>query len=346
MKTVTKLYERQPLFNVISRYVFRGILFSSIVTPEISYAQVASLHSHPEIIHTLPCRDVSRKAIMNGGYWAHGQVGFGIPFEQWTRQDFGQLRARFDECQSSAGIDPKWRVAPDSELGILASMAPDPDAAAKMAVEQQRRQGDQQRAMAAEQNQAKLQAETDKADQQRREVVEEQLRQTAAAKARADTIAEQQKAVAADQAATDEAASNAKAAQLVQAQADKRAAETIAAAKTQQSEADSAADEAMKSMPQPPSFDCKAPATLDKVKETLNQQPDTKVLKVYGGRGNPEFAEYLSASATEKVKVALHIRSVPQCLFTVITVNGQTDYSARLFDAGGEPFVEVRELVQ
>jgi hypothetical protein len=49
-----------------------------------------------------PCAMVSSNAVRAAG-WATGQAPFGLPFQQWTQQDYSALSTRIGECQAENG---------------------------------------------------------------------------------------------------------------------------------------------------------------------------------------------------------------------------------------------------
>jgi len=51
---------------------------------------------------TAPCAMVSSNAVRAAG-WANGQSPFGLPFQQWTQQDYSALSTRIGECQAENG---------------------------------------------------------------------------------------------------------------------------------------------------------------------------------------------------------------------------------------------------
>jgi uncharacterized protein len=72
---------------------------------------------------TAPCAAVNSNVVRGAG-WAAGQAPFGMPFPQWTQQDFSALSTRIQECQAENGESLRNVQMLQAFLGSFRNSAP------------------------------------------------------------------------------------------------------------------------------------------------------------------------------------------------------------------------------
>lgn len=289
--------------------------------------------SHPEIIATMTCSNPNRDTLTR--MFSGGQNRFGVNGLDWTKQDIQQMRDKYSECVQEAG-KPGIDGNLSDLLQQLSRKAPDPEGDARRAAERQR-------ADAAAQEQAKMEAAAKQAEDQRRAAEQQQLAATRTAQARAAEIEAQAQDLRDQQAAADQAARGRKQMAAAQAAAEQATAERIAKAKRDQLAAETAAEEAAQKMPKPITVDCAQASLLAQVQAVLAKRTNMEVFKIYSSEPNPTFTTYLAAPALERVRTSRQIFSVPQCYAMAMTSSGEMPLAFRVFKADGESYIEVTE---
>ena len=86
-------------------------------------AQLPAGGSFAAQLASAPCAMVSSNAVRAAG-WANGQSPFGMPFQQWTQQDYSALSTRIRECQAENGESLRNVQLLQTYLGSFRNSAP------------------------------------------------------------------------------------------------------------------------------------------------------------------------------------------------------------------------------
>ena len=178
-----------------------------------AHAQSSAGRSHPEVVQALTCHDLTLEALTRGGLFGRREIVFGLPSEDWTKQDIRQLKQKFDDCDdqlhplSSSDSDPghirgkspdmktsrNWRLRQTADQVLVSQIhyAPDPEVDAQKAAEDQRRAAQRQQEIAVQQEQARITATAEQAAQQRRDAERQHAVEAAQERAKMEAAARQ-----------------------------------------------------------------------------------------------------------------------------------------------------------